>query len=519
MAQAAEAATHSGFPGQPYSPDPSFVLRIGDMKMPKTEVFLSHKAKDGLLAKQIRDVLTPLLSDLNFFLSEEIDKSKDFRDEILKKLAKARFFILLYTDPSEDWSWCFFEAGAFHSARPEKGARQRQIYCLHTKDSLPPGPLANLQTIQAKAADIKLWIKDISKLLKRRAPSNSRIDDAARRIESAVKARSILVERSIKPNIWITPRWPNQTQPNFNKADLPPIPLENAVVNIDPESANRLGFASAPDGMELMPFLKMLDCDSGDWDSGGPYWLERFFKSLTKAIQGSLNLQEVAYFRHEGGGIYRPVVVGVAKSRDGGCCRLRVVFIHAFSAPLTDHPTAVQRLADGIRLSIRTRIEVINGFSGRLSRMYDEKVKSTAPADQVARNYSVGRRVMEALQTVTEEAEAHGMRPSETPPILFSDPAEQDEYERIRSEGVQIWKDLKNAADAEDKARTGSYVETEKLLLGLKRLNDRYLKLALPRLNVLSGSICGIKRDPARPLPRIEAARNASAITAPASVE
>jgi hypothetical protein len=170
-------------------------------------------------------------------------------------------------------------------------------------------------------------------------------------------------------------------------------------------------------------------------------------------------------------------------------------------------------------LSIRTRIEVVNGFSGRLSRMYDEKVKSTAPIDQVARKYSVGRRVMEALQTITEEAEAHGMRPSETPPILFSDPGEQEEYERIRSDGLQIWKDLKNAADAEDKAGTGSYVETERLLLGLKRLNDRYLKLALPRLNMLSGATCKIARDPVRPLPRIEAARNASAITAPASVE
>ena len=79
---------------------------------------------------------------------------------------------------------------------------------------------------------------------------------------------------------------------------------------------------------------------------------------------------------------------------------------------------------------------------------------------------------------------------------------EQEEYERIRSDSVKIWKDLKNAADAEDKAGTGSYVETERLLLGLKRLNDRYLKLALPRLNVLSGATCKIPRDPVRPLPR-----------------
>lgn len=236
--------------------------------------------------------------------------------------------------------------------------------------------------------------------------------------------------------------------------------------------------------------------------------LDRFFKSLTKAIQGSLNLQEVAHFRHEGGGIYRPVVVSVAKSRDGSCCRLRVLFIHAFSAPLTDHPTAVQRLADGIRLGVRTRIEVINGFSGRLSRMHDEKVKSTAPTDQVARRYPVGRRIVEALQVITEEAEAHGMRPSETPPILFSDPAEQDEYERMRNDGFQIWTNLKNAAEGEDKIGDGTYAETEKLLLDLKRLNDRFLKLALPRLNVLLGSTNEIPRRPTPQLKKNEDLKN-----------
>jgi hypothetical protein len=245
--------------------------------MTKIEAFLSHKAKDGPLAKQIQDALAPVLPGIDIFLSEEIDKSKDFREEIWKTLARAKFFVLLYTDPSEDWSWCFFEAGAFHSARPEKGPRQRQIYCLHTKDSLRPSPLANLQTIKAEAADIKLWIEDMRKLLKRRAPPKSRVDEAASQIESAFKARSILVEQPLKPNIWITPRWPNQRRPNFNKANLPRIPLENAVVTIDSVSATKLGFDKPPEEMQLMPFLKKLDCDSGDWDSGQPYWLERFF--------------------------------------------------------------------------------------------------------------------------------------------------------------------------------------------------------------------------------------------------
>ena len=198
--------------------------------MSKVEAFLSHKAKDGILAKQIQEA-GPVLPSVNIFLSEEIGKSKDFRKEIWTTLAKAKFFILLYTDPNEDWSWCFFEAGAFHS---DKTARQRQIYCLHTKDLQPPSPSANLRTIRAEAADIKLWIEDIAKLLKRRAPPKNRVGEAAKLIENAVKARSVLVERMIKPHIWVTPRWPDQTQSNFDKATL-----ENAIMRLPVNSGCR----------------------------------------------------------------------------------------------------------------------------------------------------------------------------------------------------------------------------------------------------------------------------------------
>lgn len=53
-----------------------------------------------------------------------------------------------------------------------------------------------------------------------------------------------------------------------------------------------------------------------------------------------------------------------------------------------------------------------------------------------------------------------------------------------------------NAAEEEDKLGTGIYLRTEGLLLDLKRLNDQYLKLALPRLNRLLGSTNDSMRNP-----------------------
>jgi len=257
----------------------------------------------------------------------------------------------------------------------------------------------------------------------------------------------------------------------------------------------------------------MLDCDSGDLRSLRPYWITRFYNSLTKAINGNLLLQELAYFRHESGSILRPIVASASKSRDGTLCRLKVLFIQAFSPPLTDHPSSVQRLADGLRLGVRTRIEIIDGFSGKLSRIFRDKTQSEIESDQIARNYRAGRRVIEALETITEEAQAHGIRPEEAPPILFADPMDQASYEQVRTDSLRIWQRLKIVAELEDKAGTGNYPETEQLLGELKAVNDRYLRIAIPRINELlvpdmSGKRPGTAGPPKQATDRSVAAAN-----------
>jgi hypothetical protein len=455
--------------------------------MSKVDIFLSHKVKDGTIAKQIQQALVAILPNLNVFLSEEITKSDDFRRKIWSALGEARFFILLFTDPREDWSWCFFEVGAYRSAFREERNNHRPIYCLHPKESPPPSPLSDLQTVKAEAADIERWLHDLCKLLRRRI-SAARRKDTASAIESAAKTRSILEEITIKPYLWITPRWPLTTPANFNAADLPEIPLDDATIEIDTVSATKLGFTDVPDDLRLKRLLTMLDCDSANVRVGEPYWITRFYASLGKAIRNNLLLQEVAYFRHESGSIYRPIIASVSKSRDGALCKLKVLFIQAFSAPLANQPSALQRLADGVRLGVRTRIEVINGFSGQLERTFQERMASQADSDYIARNFPVGRRVVEVLETITEEARAHGIRTEDPPPNLFASRSDQRAYERIRSDSIRLWEQLRSEAAAEDRARNGSYRETERLLTKLGELNDKYLRLALPRLNELMAS-------------------------------
>ena len=89
--------------------------------------------------------------------------------------------------------------------------------------------------------------------------------------------------------------------------------------------------------------------------------------------------------------------------------------------------------------------------------------------------------------------------------VAIGRPVEQDQYEHLRNEAVRAWDEMKDAAEEEDKLGTGTYLRTEGLLLDLKRLNNEYLKLALPLLNGLLGSTNDSGRSPR---PRLEDPRS-----------
>jgi hypothetical protein len=70
----------------------------------------------------------------------------------------------------------------------------------------------------------------------------------------------------------------------------------------------------------------------------------------------------------------------------------------------------------------------------------------------------------------------------EKPPELFEGQA-QAEYEELVRQGTQTWQSLNDAATKGD--QDGDYSETERLLGELKRINENYLALVLPRIEYL----------------------------------
>ena len=450
-----------------------------------TMVFLSYKSQHTSAAEALRDALSIVFGKDEIFLAEEIDKGKDWRKEIDRALSEAKCFILLYPDPKLEWSWCFYEAGAFAKMA---GQLERPVFCLHLSEVTPPSPLANLQTVPATPDQLENWIRnDLCKIKECRQPNGQEISRTTKEIAELIKnagpvQEETFEEKTLKPFIWIDPRG---DEPNWDDENALSQYFSHAIVSIDAVSATQLGYADPPKGKELLPFLRELASDAEWSDDRVEFWIAKFFESLRDAAHERLLFQEAAYFRHESGRILRPVVVGYAKNASGSKRRLRVIFASELGSPLTDSPDRTQRLSVGIRLAVRTRLEVLDPFLGRMSQVHREKVLSNRPRDAIAKRNPVGARVTEALDAILQESLAHGMRPNDDPPRLFDDQAQQDKYEEIRKCALNSWYDLKEKALEEDKKKTGEYPESERLLAELYKYNQAYLDLSLPRLQEL----------------------------------
>jgi hypothetical protein len=147
------------------------------------KVFLSHKQQFATQAKELDAALKMGVPGATVFQSEDIDKGEKWRETIDRELDKAKCFVLLYTSPEQDWSWCFYEAGRFS----RKGRKPRPVGCLHPKTIELPSPLANLQGITARQDDIEQWFGgDFFRGVRSREPTKRELNEAVRAIEKLV---------------------------------------------------------------------------------------------------------------------------------------------------------------------------------------------------------------------------------------------------------------------------------------------------------------------------------------------
>jgi hypothetical protein len=125
-------------------------------------IFFSNKAGDEAITRKIIDLFHRHTDNVQCFTSEDIEKGKNWRDEIAQHLKLSSLLVLIFTDPEEDWGWALYETGFFDALSQIPDAKQaRRIYCLYNESNTPPSPIANLRTIVAEPEDVSRWLREL----------------------------------------------------------------------------------------------------------------------------------------------------------------------------------------------------------------------------------------------------------------------------------------------------------------------------------------------------------------------
>src|SRR3954453_3409259 len=123
------------------------------------KIFVSHKARDKGIADEFAKILRKEIGKTTkIFISDEITKGSNWRDNIRNEINDSDFIILLFTDSTEDWSWCFYEVGLFDAFHDKGG-----IFLFRNTATKIPSPLAHLQDIKTESEDILEWLSELYK--------------------------------------------------------------------------------------------------------------------------------------------------------------------------------------------------------------------------------------------------------------------------------------------------------------------------------------------------------------------
>ena len=452
-------------------------------------IFVGHKASNGKIVCDMLNILKSGMTSVEFFLSEQIEPGDNWRSDIVKEIKSADCLLLLYLDPDQDWSWCMFEAGLFSANKPKNG--DRRLYCIQYPGSSPPDPLSEIQTTSATPDSMKIFLKSFYHTTNQTDPKMwADLDATASRLVGLLEQckPKEYETANLRPSVLLYPAWTAASPPDWRPVKVPKgLPLDRSEVVIENQkSVFLLGFDMDPQKMNIVDFLKRLDTDGSDVKRP---WMEKFLESLQSTLEGRITEQHVVYFRSVTGNILRPIIEAVKRSDDGAECVCRVVFVDAFAPPSSSNPSRVQLLANGLRLAVRTRLEVLDKYRGAMARESARLAQSKDPAEALERLHPLGARVLESIRTIVLEAELQGSRLDVPPPALFDDDDDQATYEKTRDQFKSWLTDFQHVTEKEDSESEGKYVQTELLLDELYDLHKKYIAIAAPTfLSMLEAS-------------------------------
>jgi hypothetical protein len=283
----------------------------------------------------------------------------------------------------------------------------------------------------------------------------------------------------LRPSVLLYPAWLPTGEPDWRPFKVPKdLPLDRSEVVIENQlSTYQLGFNTNPQRMNVLECFKRLDVDGSDIKRP---WIDMFLDSLQSTLEDRITDQHVVYFRSVRGNILRPIIESIKRSDDGSECVCRVVFVDAFAPPSSGNPSRMQLLANGLRLAVRTRLEVLDKYRGVMAQESSRLAQSDDPVEALGKLHPLGARILESLRTIVLEAELQGSKLDTPAPNLFDDDTKQATYERIRGAFKSWFIKFQAATKEEDSDPEGKYIKTERLLDDLYEMNQKYIAIAAP---------------------------------------
>ena len=434
-------------------------------------VFFSHKLNDENVTSSILNLLRRYTKNVDFFISEEITKGKPWLEAIHDHLNRARFLVLVFTDPDEDWGWCLYESGFFDALR-QIPKPSRRIWCLHHASTSPPSPLAGLQSIPVKTQDVKQWLTELFKETGQTEEQYTEIHKVAEEICKlfSIDQKPIYSKRSIK----ITA---NRTQ--LSPDDLP----DDASVEGD---------------RRLMEELFGTTADKIDWKS-----IKEWFRKFPNSVDVNLGtLREISYvinciskrivfhniqgiiFVDQGPKRYRPII-SWAKETTEDQIDCNVIFVEEASGQLQNVPKRMEVLLTAIRMAIRIRWEIIRPF------VYDSTVRILARSNP----HKLRSDLQISLNNIFLEAEFRGKFSKEDLLNAFEATDQKailDIYDKWNESYPKIWRGIgfsdvnENFGEvSEGPMRDEDLSLLEAGLQGVEKVNRDFLAMAVARGELL----------------------------------
>ncbi len=421
------------------------------------QIFISYKEEFAAGASKLAEILKGRGGrGLEVFVASEMAGGSDWFDRIRRELARSNLLLLLYTDPSDDWDWCIYEAGMFTDPRDDS---YKRVICLHGENSGPPPQLEHLQAVRADLPGARKFLRELfgaTSLTGQRRPLNPAFakDDTA--VESEAKKICRLFNTSNKHRWHYYTKYFRLHVADRKSIQKGTIPNEAKLTSRNSETFRLFDLEDEEDGWRWDEFKAAAreTCEEcGDDDR----WIRELEQAAEAAAKKHVIPQIQATFRGRDGNIYHPILAR-SDTIPPGTMTFEILLMETVAGGLVAAvPADLGILITGLRAGLRLRYEVLNHI---------QDLEEQDNTEQEKEIYAV---ITRAMQSIDNEVRSRGVKATsegaqvqkENFVAAFSEPDEK----RLAAELFESWRRKRKALKTE---LGSSSIERQKVVTCLR---------------------------------------------------